>query len=82
MFFLIGFGWLVAASFAFLLAILSPNWITVQTVPSLGSVDVLRGIFYVCNLITEDITYETVQCASIIGINSSINSTGFWDYSK
>jgi hypothetical protein len=85
MLFLIGFGWLVAASFAFLLAILTPNWVTVQPVSSVatsGSVNVQIGIFYVCNLLEQDSTYQIVQCASIIGVGSSTNSTGMWDYSK
>lgn len=82
MFFLIGFGWHVAASFAFLLAILSPNWLTVQTTPSRGNVIVQRGIFYVCDLVTKNDTYQTTQCASIIDLDPSTNSSGRWNYSK
>jgi hypothetical protein len=83
MFFLIGFVWHVAASFAFVLAVLSPNWLTLQTYSSaLGNVTIQRGIFYVCNVIPTSAPYQTTQCASIIGLNASINSTGIWHYSK
>jgi hypothetical protein len=82
MLFLIGFGWHVAASFAFLLAILSPNWLTVQTVPSLGGVIVQRGIFYVCDLVAQVSPYQTTSCASIINLSSWMNSPGRWQYSK
>ncbi|CAF1312956.1 unnamed protein product [Adineta steineri] len=80
MFFLIGFGWHVAASFAFVLAILSPNWLTVQTVPSLGSFQIQRGVFYVCDLVAQNSTFTTTRCASIIGVDSSLISTGRWNY--
>jgi hypothetical protein len=82
MFFLIGFGWHVAASFAFLLAILTPNWLTVQTIPSSGNIIVQRGIFYVCDLISQNNTFQTTQCASIINLNPTINVPGQWNYSK
>jgi hypothetical protein len=82
MFFLIGFGWHVAASFAFLLAILSPNWITLQTVQSTGIVPVQRGIFYVCDLVAQNAIYQTTQCVSIINLDSSINSINRWNYSN
>jgi hypothetical protein len=79
---LIGFGWHVAASFAFLLAILSPNWLTVQTVPSSGNVIVQRGVFYVCDSLSQNNTFQTTLCASIINLDPSINSPGRWYYSK
>jgi hypothetical protein len=82
MFFLIGFGWHVAASFAFILAILTQNWITVQTDPALGSVIIQRGIFYVCDLVSENTSYQTTSCTPIINLDSSINSPGRWYYSK
>jgi hypothetical protein len=82
MFFLIGFGWHVAASFAFLLAILTPNWLTVQTLPSAGNVIVQRGIFYVCDLLAQNLTYQTTRCVSIIDVDPSINGTNRWNYSK
>jgi hypothetical protein len=81
MFFLIGFGWHVAASFAFLVAILNPNWITIQTVTTTGIAIVQRDIFYVCYLVAQDPTYQTTQCASIINLDSSITST-IWKYSN
>ncbi|UJR13462.1 hypothetical protein I4U23_000476 [Adineta vaga] len=80
MFFLITFGWHVAASFAFLLAILTPNWITVQILPTWKNLFLQRGIFYVCDLTGKNSTYETTQCTSIIGIDTTMNSTGRWDY--
>lgn len=82
MLFLIGFVWHVAASFAFLLAILTPNWVTVTTVPSAGNVTLQRGIFYVCDLVSKNATHETARCASIIDLDPSINSTVRWNYSK
>jgi len=81
MFFLISFGWHVAASFAFLVAILNPNWITIQTVTTTGIVNVQRDIFYVCYVVGQDATYQTTQCASIINLDSSITST-IWKYSN
>jgi hypothetical protein len=66
MFFLIGFGWHVAASFAFILAILTPNWITFQTSVLDGNGTVQRGIFYVCDLISSNVSYTTTGCISIL----------------
>ena len=66
MFFLIAFGWLVAASFAFVLAILTPNWITIQTLVSTKNVTVHRGVFYVCDLVSTDSPFETKRCTSIL----------------
>ena len=66
MFFLIAFGWLVAASFAFVLAILTPHWITIQTLASTRNVTVQRGVFYVCDLISTDSPFETKRCTSIL----------------
>ena len=82
MLFLVSFGWHVAASFAFLLAILSPNWIAVQMLPASRNVQLQRGIFFVCDFIGRDVTYEWTQCASIIGVNQSYNSTSRWNYSE
>ncbi len=82
MFFLISFGWHVAASFAFLLAILSPNWLTVQTIQSSNTITVQRGIFYVCDLLSQNTSFQTTQCASIIKLDPTIVSPGRWYYSK
>lgn len=82
MLFLVAFGWHVAASFAFLLAILSPNWIAVQMQPTSRNLQVQRGVFFVCDYLGRDATFETTQCASIIGANESYNSTSRWNYSE
>lgn len=78
MFFLISFAWLVAASFAFVIAILSSNWITFT---ASDSTVIQRGIFYVCNLVSSTNTYMTTQCVSIIQQSSSTDSTK-WLYRK
>ncbi|CAF0759040.1 unnamed protein product [Adineta ricciae] len=80
MFFLIAFAWHVAASFAFVLAILTYNWITVQILPVSANLFLQQGVFYVCTLTGKNSTYTNTQCASIIGIDPAINSTGRWDY--
>lgn len=82
MFFLVAFAWHVAASFAFLLAILSPKWLSVQTVPALGNIPIERGIFYVCDVLSKNSTYQTSRCASIIALDPSTNSSGRWHYSE
>ena len=82
MLFLIAFGLHVAASFAFLLAILSPNWLAVQTTPALGSVTIQRGIFHVCDLITKNTTHQTTRCASILNLDSSMVAYSRWNYSS
>jgi len=82
MFFLISFSWLVAASFAFVVAILRQYWLTFQMTNSDGTITtVQRGIFYVCNLLSSNNTYQTTQCASIIQQGSSTN-TNTWIYRK
>jgi len=77
MFFLISFAWLVAASFAFVLAILTPNWVTF-TYPN-GNFTVQRGIFYICDLISSNNTYQTTQCVAMIQQGSSTDSNQ-WIY--
>lgn len=81
MFFFIAFAWLVAASFAFLIAILTPNWLTYAKTLSATDYIVQRGIFYVCDLLQRNSTYETKQCVSMIDQNSSTDSNK-WIYGK
>lgn len=82
MLFLLAFALHVAASFAFLLAILSPAWLTVRTTPQLGNLVIERGIFYVCDIWNKNSTHQTSQCASILNLDSSINSLHRWNYSE
>jgi hypothetical protein len=83
MFFLINFGCLLAASFAFIIAILTPNWLTFTKSDSNGTATtVQRGIFFVCNLLPSNITYETTQCVSIIQQGSSSIESNKWIYRK
>ncbi|CAF1133910.1 unnamed protein product [Rotaria sordida] len=80
MLFLIGFAWHVAASFAFLLAILTPNWATYQVVTSLGNITIQDGIFYVCEYVLTTSIYETTRCVSIIDIDPSNNTLEILKY--
>lgn len=77
MFFLIGFGWHVAASFAFLLSILTRNWISYQS-----TTNVQRGIFYVCELVTPTNIYEVTRCTSVIDADPSNIQNQTWKYRK
>jgi hypothetical protein len=81
MLFLINFGWLVAASFAFVIAILSPNWLTYTKTDTTGTFTVQRGIFYVCDLLGSNDTYVTTGCVSIIQQGSS-TAPNKWIYGK
>ena len=81
MFFLLSFAWLVAASFAFLIAILTPNWLSFTITDSTGSVTVQRGIFFMCSLLGSDNTYTTTQCVSMIQQRSSTDPNK-WIYGK
>jgi len=81
MFFLIAFGWLVAASFAFLLAILTPNWLSFEKTLSATDYTIQRGIFFVCDLLPCNSTYKTTQCVSIIDQTSSTDSNK-WMYGE
>ncbi|CAF1930951.1 unnamed protein product [Rotaria magnacalcarata] len=80
MFFLIGFGWHVAASFAFLVAILSPNWIAFQLTTSSDNTNVQRGIFYVCELLSKTSIYELIQCTSVIDVDPVNIQKETWKY--
>ena len=82
MLFLLAFALHVAASFAFLLAILSPAWLTIRTTPELGNLVIQRGIFYVCDVLGKNTTHQTSRCASILNLDSSINSPHRWNYSE
>ncbi len=83
MFFLIAFAWHVAASFAFVIAILSPNWLYINTYSTYsGNITIERGIFYVCDLLSTTNPYVTTGCASIIKLDPSTNLSGRWNYSK
>jgi hypothetical protein len=81
MFFLISFAWLVAASFAFVIAILSPNWLAFMPQNSNSTIPVQRGVFWECDLLSSNGTYSTTQCVSIIQQGSSTN-TNKWLYRK
>ncbi|CAF3925820.1 unnamed protein product, partial [Rotaria sp. Silwood1] len=75
MLFLIGFAWHVAASFAFLLAILTSNWATYQvSTVTFGNITVQHGIFYVCEPVLKIGIYETARCVSVIDIDPSNNT--------
>lgn len=78
MFFLTSFTWLVAASFAFVLAMLTPNWLSFQKQNSTGNITE-RGIFYVCDLLSNTTGYKTTRCLSILEQNSS-NNSNTWIY--
>ncbi|CAF0733911.1 unnamed protein product [Rotaria sp. Silwood1] len=73
MLFLISFAWLVAASFAFVLAILTPNWLSFIPSEEPESITVERGIFYICNSSQIGNGYKITQCLSIIEQKSSSN---------
>ncbi|CAF5006810.1 unnamed protein product, partial [Rotaria magnacalcarata] len=79
MFFLISFAWFVAASFAFVLAILTPNWLSFTRSGSTSSITVERGVFYVCNWLPNSNAYKSTQCLSIIEQTSS-NEQNTWLY--
>jgi len=82
MFFLISFIWLVAASFAFVLAILTPFWLSFSITDSSGTVTVVqRGIFYICDVLQSNNTYQTTRCVSIIEQGSSPEPNK-WTYRK
>lgn len=81
MLFLLSFAWLVAASFAFVLAILTPNWLTFATTISNNIATIQRGIFFVCDLLTSNNTYTTTQCVSMIQQRSSTDPNK-WIYRK
>jgi len=83
MFFLVGFAWHVAASFAFVIAILSPNWITIKTYSTFsGNITIHRDVFYVCDYLSTNSPYVTTSCVSIIDLDGSTNSNSRWNYSK
>lgn len=82
MLFLLAFALHVAASFAFLLAILSPAWLTIRTTSIFGTLVVERGIFYICDILQTNATHQTSSCASILNFDSSINSPHRWNYSE
>lgn len=71
MFFLLSFAWLVAASFAFVLAILTPNWATFTKTISSNNATIQRGVFWVCDLLSSNDTYQTTRCVSMIQQGSS-----------
>ena len=77
MFFLISFVSLVAASFAFVLAILTPNWSTF--IATSQNVTVQRGIFFLCDYLGESNKIEATACASILQQNSSF-APNKWKY--
>ncbi|CAF2334980.1 unnamed protein product [Rotaria sp. Silwood2] len=79
MLFLISFAWLVAASFAFFLAILTPNWLSFTWPGVDGNTRVERGIFYVCNSSQIDNDYKITRCLSMIEQKSVIESN-IWIY--
>jgi hypothetical protein len=81
MLFLISFAWLVAASFAFVLAILTPNWVTFTITESNVTYTVQRGIFYICDLVTISSTSQATQCVAMIQQGSSTD-TNKWIYRK
>lgn len=81
MLFLIGFAWLVAASFAFVLAMLTPNWVTFTKTDSSGSLAVQRGIFYICDVLFSNQTHSTQRCVAMIDQTSTTDSQR-WIYRK
>lgn len=70
MLFLISFFWFVVASFAFVLAILFPNWAQIQT--KTGNQTVQRGIFFSCELLGKNETFEHTVCLPLIQQTKSI----------
>lgn len=82
MLFLIAFAWLVAASFAFVLAILTPNWATFTKSESNGvNYTIQRGIFYVCDLLSNNGTHVTRRCVAMLDQTSSTDANR-WIYRK
>ena len=81
MLFLIAFAWLVAASFAFVLAILSPNWATFVKSDSTVPYVIERGIFYVCDLLSTNGTSATRRCVAILDQTSTTDANR-WIYRK
>lgn len=82
MFFLIGFIWHVAASFAFLIAILTSNWLTLSNVTGSPNGNVQRGIFYVCDVVTTTSISQTTYCTSILDASSGVIPKNRLDDSK
>ena len=78
---LLSFVLFVAASFGFVLAILSPNWLSFDKFGSDINVTVERGMFYVCNVTSSDKIYKTSQCVAMIEQKSSTN-TEMWLYGE
>ncbi|CAM2723565.1 unnamed protein product [Rotaria socialis] len=68
-----------AASFAFVLAILTPNWLSFTRSGSTSNITVERGVFYVCNWLPNSNAYKSTQCLSIIEQTSS-NEPNTWLY--
>lgn len=79
MLFLHSYLWFVAASFAFVLAILTPHWVTVQT--KIDNVRVQRGVFYSCDFIGKTNFAEATNCTSLLEQRRSIDSNK-WTYGK
>lgn len=79
MLFLISFFWFVVASFAFVLAILFPNWAQIQT--KTGNQTVQRGIFFSCELLGKNETFEHTVCLPLIQQTKSIEPHK-WTYGK
>lgn len=65
MFFLIAFAWLVAASFGFLLAILSPSWVQTSAKLANRTFDARIGIFHICEYVDGNATYQMHRCVSL-----------------
>lgn len=65
MFFLVAFAWLVAASFGFLLAILSPAWVQTSAKLANRTFDARIGIFHICEFVDGNATYQTHRCVSL-----------------
>lgn len=79
MLFLVSFLWQLTASFAFLLAILTPNWVSFT---KSGQTNVERGIFYVCDALKgATANNKTTLCVSIIDQKSSVDRDK-WLYGK
>lgn len=72
MFFLAGFICHITASFAFLIAILTRNWLSIYNVNGLTNGFVQRGIFYVCDVVSTNTVVQETLCVSILDAESGL----------
>ena len=79
MLFLLALLWLVAASFAYLLAILTPTWVTIPPTPLTAARTFNLGVFSSCEILSSNATQLTTRCTPFDQY-ANIDTTGFVKY--